>query len=57
MELVELYRDEALRDVIGKDKEREIDVGRVRACERILQAISVAPPTIHDYRIENGNRE
>lgn len=50
VELVELYKAEAMRSAIDKDRDREIDIGRVRGFEQILRAITVSPPTIYDFK-------
>lgn len=49
VELVEMYRAEALRAVIVRDKDREIEVGTVRAYERILEAIKDGPVTVDTF--------
>lgn len=49
VELVEMYRAEALRAVIVRDKDREIEVGTVRAYDRILEAIKDGPVTVDTF--------
>lgn len=49
IELVEMYRAEAIAAVIHRDKDREIEVGTVRAYERILGALKDGPVTAEQF--------
>ena len=49
LELLTIYRDEALSAVVDKDEDREIEVGRVRGYNRMIRAISIEPLTVGHF--------